>query len=85
MALESGFPAVPGSPKLASIDPATISYLFGISPQRSTAIYCHKMHTDCNPQDSATRCNQQPQVPDMAGQSVILQGGTSDSAGTPCL
>ena len=85
MALESGFSAVPGSPKLASIDAATISYLFGITPQRSTATFFATSHIWLNPPDSEKRRNRQREIPGMAGQFLSLYGVTSASAGTPCL
>lgn len=72
MALESGFSIVPGSPKLASIDPATISYLFGISHLRSTADFRFTPQIGCNPQESAKRWNLQLRISGMAGQFVGL-------------
>jgi hypothetical protein len=66
MVFESGFSAVPGSPKLPSIDPATISYLFGISlPQADAA---------CNPQESANRRNLQRRIPDQGAHSAENSG-----------
>lgn len=66
MVFESGFSVVPGFPKLPSIDPATISYLFGISLPTSLAhanAACHPTsQIGCNPQESSKRQNLQHRI-----------------------
>ncbi len=74
MVFESGFSVVPGSPKLPSIDPATISYLFGISLPQANAACHHTLQIGCNPQESAKRQNLQHRIPDPGARSAENSG-----------